>query len=179
MKFIGKVTPNFNTKEIMLNSIEKDWFIFQANALDLGKNIQQYIQNYINSHRRRRGGTGNLAKAINFKLISTFPARIEWGIGDISVLNQRAKYWFVTNYGKMISGQPFIPNKGNFVPGSFEGNAPNSALRGGVQHFNYKDGSKMGMYPKSPVHPMGYIQVAQHQLNIGILNLITRIKKGI
>jgi len=174
-----KITPRFSIREIMTDTIRKDWFRFQNFAFESGKSLAIYMQNYINSRRKRRRGTGNLADAITFETFATAPARVGWGIGNISVLNAKAKYWYVVNYGKMVSGQAFIPARGKFVPGSFEGDAPKSALRGGVQHFNYHDGSNMGMYPKSPIRPINYIQASRAKFNRELSLLIAKIRKGL
>lgn len=173
------ITPNFNVKEIIDTTIGKDWFAFQLEALNLGIRTTAYMQNYINSRRKRRGSTGNLAKTITFEPISNTMARIGWGIGNINLLNAKAKYWYVINYGKTVSGHPFVPAKGKFVPGSFEGNTPSSALTGGVQKFNYKDGSGMGMIPKSAVRPMNYIQASRVKFNRDFLITLAKIKKGL
>lgn len=174
-----KVTPRFNVREIIDSTIRKDWFSFQSRAVILGQSLQIYMQNYINSRRKRRGTTGNLAKSVTFDVISTFPARVEWGVGNISVLNTQAPYWYVVNYGKMVGGQPFVPNRGRFVPGSFEGNAPHPAMKTGVQKFNYNDGSKMGMSPKSAIRPLNYIQASRARFNRDFRKLLLSIKKGL
>jgi len=173
------ITPKFSVKEIMDTTIRKDWFIFQSEAFDLGVRLTAYMQNYINSRRKRKGGSGNLAKTITFEPSPNTTAQIGWGIGNIALLNAKAKYWYVINYGKTVSGQPFVPGKGKFVPGSFEGSAPRSALRGGAQKFNYKDGSGMGMNPKSAVRPINYIQASRAKMNRNLLAIILKIKKGL
>lgn len=174
MKF--KITPKFNVKEIINSTIKKDWFEFQDKAFELGQKMHAFIINYIESNHKRRGGTGKLAKAINLEK-ATPPGTIFWGIGNIEILQQKAPYWYVVNYGKMVGGLPFIPNRGKFVPGSFEGTAPASALREGVQKFNYNDGSGMGMYPKNPIRPMNYIQVTRASFNRRLSSLIRSLKR--
>ncbi len=179
MEFTGKITPNFNVREIMTETIRKDWFIFQSEAFEMGLRLTEYMQNYINSRRKRRGSTGNLANSITFEAISTAPAMVGWGIGNISVLNQQAPYWYVINYGKTVGGTPFIPGGGKIVPGSFEGTAPSSALAGGVQKFNYKDGSGFSMKPANPVRPINYIQAGRFRMSNKIRSIIRKIKKGL
>jgi len=78
----------------------------------------------------------------------------------------------------MVTGELFVPGRGKFVPGSFEGSKPNSALKGGVERFNYKDGSNFGMYPKSSVRPMNYIQSTQARLNANLTAILARIRMG-
>jgi len=174
-----KITPRFSARNIFNETIKRDWFIFQNEVFEFGIKLRDYIQNYINTRRRRRGGSGNLASSISFESFSTAPAQVGWGIGNINVLNQKAKYWYVVNYGAMVGGQPYVPNRGRYVPGSFEGTPADPALKGGVQKFNYSDGSNFGMFPKSPIRPLNYIQAGRRRMDIGIRAIITRLKKGL
>lgn len=174
-----KITPAFNVNEIMLGTIRKDWFIFQSDALQLGMNLANYMQTFISTRHKRRGASGKLASSITFEPNPNSTGQIGWGVGDISVLNAKAPYWYVVNYGKTVGGQPFIPAKGKFVPGSFEGNAPSPALKGGVQKFNKGDGSGMGMFPKSAIRPMNYIQASRAKFNRDFSRLLARIRKGL
>ena len=166
------ITPKFNAKEIYDSTISKDWFIFQNSAYLLGQRTALYMQNYINRNRHRRGGTGKLAKAMQFKGF-TAPGIVSWGIGFMPSL---PKYWYVINYGKMVTGEAFIPFRGRFVPGSFEGNRPSSALKGGVEHFNIGDGSGFGMKAKSVIRPINYIQATYIKLNANLTALLARIR---
>jgi len=169
-----KITPRFSAKEIYDETIGKDWFIFQNSAYILGQRMSIYMQNYINHNRHRRGGTGKLAKAMKFSGF-TGAGLVSWGIGFIPSL---PAHWYVTNYGKRITGEPFVPFRGKFVPGSFEGSKPDSALKGGVERFNIGDGSGMGMSPKSAVRPINYIQSTQAHLNANLRTLLARIRMG-
>ena len=130
MKYI--MTPKFRTREIVNDAITKNWIYFQDRALDMGRKLHAYMQDYINSHKHRRGGSGKLAKAITFDILATAPAKVHWGIGNIQVLNRIAPYWYVVNYGKTTSGQRYVPNYGNFVPGWFRGgdNRPDATEKG-------------------------------------------------
>lgn len=168
------VTPKFNAKQIYDETIGRHWFEFQNYSYLLGQHMATYMQGYINNNRKRRGGTGNLAKAMNFQGF-TSAGLVSWGIGHIPSL---PAYWYVINYGKMVSGEPFIPFRGKFVPGSFEGDRPSSGLKGGSQHFDIVDGSGFGMYPKSVVRPINYIQATYAQLNIRLTALLARIRMG-
>ena len=167
-----KVTPRFSSKEIIID-LHKIWFEFQAGAMEIGKRTHTYMQNYINTHHKRRGGTGTLARSIDF-FPMTAPGMIGWGIGTIANL---PPYWYVINYGRMVTGEKFIPARGGFVPGSFEGRRPEPALAGGVEKFNYKDGSNFGMTPKRAVRPMNYIQRTRARLNANLRALINRLKR--
>jgi len=167
-----KVTPKFSSKQIA-NDLRRIWFEFQLGAMETGKRAQAYMQNYINSHRKRRGGTGKLARSIDF-VPMTGAGMVGWGIGTIANL---PPYWYVINYGRMITGEKFIPARGKFVPGSFEGRKPDPALAGGVEKFNYKDGTGFGMTPKRAVRPMNFIQSTRIRLNTNLRNLINRLKR--
>ena len=171
-----RITPKFNVREIISTTIEKDWINFQAGAFNIGKKLHSYMQTYINSHRRRRGGSGKLSKSINFEVkAGAGLGSIFWGIGNVNLL---LAHYYVINYGKMITGGEFIPNRGNFVPGSFEGSRPNSALRGGVERFNYKDGSGFGMKPGKAIRPMHYIEATKARLNANLRALLLKLKAG-
>jgi len=172
-----KITPRFSTKEIIDSTIKKDWFLFQLEAHNMGIALTAYMQSYINSNRKRRGGTGNLAKTIKFYPLNTAGV-VSWGIGSIAELNQQAKYWYVVNYGKKITGEAFVPYNGKFTPGSFEGSRPNHAFAGGqgVMHFNKGDHSGFGMKAKSVIRNINYIEATRAKLMIDMNRLLMRLK---
>lgn len=172
-----KITPKFNTKRFIDETIGKDWKRFSTEAKLLGVVLTSYMQSYINSNRKRRGGTGNLSNIIKFYSLNV-PGMVSWGIGSIAELNQSAKYWYVINYGKKISGEVFVPYNGKFVPGSFEGNRPNPAFAGeqGVMHFNKGDGSGFGMKAKSVIRNINYIEATRAKLMIDMNRLLARLK---
>jgi len=171
------ITPKFNTKTIVSDTIGRTWFTFQNEAHLLGVALTAYMQSYINSNRRRRGGTGNLAKAIKFYPLNTVGV-VSWGIGSIAELNQQAKYWYVVNFGKKITGEDFVPYNGKFTPGSFEGSRPNHAFAGGrgVMHFNKGDHSGFGMKAKSVIRNINYIEATRAKLMIDMNRLLMRLK---
>jgi len=170
------VTPKFSAMRIVDEVIRKQWFTFQAEAYELGLRAHAFIQNYINANHKRRGATGKLAKSITFDVSAgAGTGQIFWGIGLISELEP---YWYVINYGKMITGEPFVPAKGAFIPGSFEGRRAHTALAGGVEKFNYRDGSNFGMTAKRPVRPMHYIEATRATINAELRLLIANLKRG-
>lgn len=170
-----KITPRFSSKQIIDETIRKDWFMFQFEAMNLGARTLNYMQNFILTHRKRRGGTGKLAKSIKLYNVSG-TGFVSWGIGLIPELEP---YWYVINYGKMITGGDFIPGKGKAIPGSFEGSRAEAGLGGGVEKFNYNDGTGFGMIAKKPVRPMNFIQATRARLNANLRNLINRLKRGV
>jgi len=152
-------------------------FRFQNEAFLLGNQILAYMQSFINANRKRRGGTGNLAKSMKLETFAgAGTGMISWGIGKISDLMISAPYYYVVNYGKMITGQPYVPFHGKTVPGSFEGNHPNST--GGSEKFNIGDGSGIFMTPGKAIKPMGYIQATRHQLNVKLRILLKSLSRG-
>ena len=173
-----KISPKFSTKQIIDETLRRDWFIFQAEAYELGNIILQYMQSYINSHRQRQGNTGNLANVMTFRGFSG-TGFISWGIGDISLLNSKAPYWYVINFGKKITGEAFIPGGGGFVPGYFgQGNRPDPAMKGkGTESFSYAPRIKMGMYP-GVIRPINYIEATRHKLDSEINKLLLKLKGG-
>lgn len=170
------ITPKFNTREIIDETIKKDWFEFQLQAFALGKKMTLYMQHYINNNRKRAGGTGNLAKTITFEG-QTGAGVISWGIGNISVLNNRAPYWYVLNYGKKTTGAEFIPGGGKFVPGYFgDGNRANPNLKGrGTEKFTHSRGSGKGMYP-GRIRPINYIESTSFKLDREITLLLAKLR---
>ncbi len=176
-----QITPKFNVREIMQDTLGKFWFEFQLQAFALGKKTQHYMRHYINNNRKRQGGSGNLAKSINFdSKAGSGLGRVEWGVGYIPNLQTRAPYWYVVNYGKTISGKPYVPFHGNFVPGRFSGGdgRPKSEYAGkGVESFIYQPNSGKGMFPKSPIRPINYIQATRHKMNMGLRAILLKLNR--
>ena len=134
------ISPRFSAQKIVDQNINKFWFSFQNEAFKLGTKMLVYMQSYINSHRHRKGGTGNLARSIQL-YPQTGAGMVSWGIGRITDLMSTAPYYYVVNYGKKISGERFIPG-GGLVPGYFgDGNAPDPSMKGGgTERFTYAKG---------------------------------------
>ncbi len=176
-----KITPKFNVKEIINDTIKKDWFIFQAEAYEMGNTLLLYMQSYINSNRKRSGNTGNLAKSMTFEG-TTGAGFISWGIGNISLLQTRAPYWYVINYGKKITGEDFIPpaNVGYFG----QGEKPDSKFAGSKQkglprwHRGGGKGTGFFMKPTHVVRAMNYISATRLQLDINFKMLLNKLKRG-
>ena len=172
MKFT--ISPKFSTKEIIDSTLRRDWFLFQNSAFALGQKTQIYMQNYIKNNAKRRGGSGKLAKSIDL-VAQTGAGFVSWGVGTIANL---PPYYYVINYGRMISGEEFIPGGGNFIPGSFEGGKAEAGLAGGAEKLNYGDGSGFGMKAKKPVRPMNFISATRARLNANLRALLVRIRRS-
>jgi len=167
--------PKFSAKQIMNETVSKQWFLLQYEVYKLGHRTKSYIQNYINSHRKRKGGSGKLAKAMELTMRAGIGrGQVFWGIGNINKLNTAVPYWYVINYGKKVTGQPFVPGGGKMVPGSFEGDAPNGNLEGrGTQQF--KKGNQYAIKP-GIVRPINYISSTYKYLNKEFTLLLAKLK---
>lgn len=174
------ISPKFNVKEIVHDAIDRKWFTFQEQVFNLGYEILAYMQNYISVNTKRRGSTGRLANSMTIEVLSVpGKGQVFWGIGNIEKLQQLVPYWYVVNYGKMITGQPYIPYHGALIPGSFLGNPPYSELSGtGQEQFTVNDGSNFFMRPKKPIRPMNYIQSTRHQLDMRLRVILAGLKGG-
>ena len=174
------ITPKFSAKEIVDTTIKKDWFAFQSQSFDLGNRMLTYMQTYINTHRKRSGGTGNLANAMQLSK-TTGMAQIWWGIGHIPTLNKQAKYWYVLNFGKTVSGKKFIPGGGKYRPVKFTDGRADSNKRAP----SYGNAKAITIIKRrasdplvSPIRPINYIESTRHRLNKELELLITKLKLG-
>jgi len=177
-----KVTPKFRAEDIYHKAFGIDWPEFQLHALNTGKNLQRYIQSFINAHHKRSGGKGKLAKAINFTILST-KGMVQWGVGHIPTLQQKVKSWYVVNYGKKVGGQSFIPGGGKYRPVEFaDGSKPDSSKRGNAsigspRVTKWARISKVGGKTPSVIRPMHYVEAGWKMLRTHINVLLVRYKK--
>jgi len=169
------VTPKFNTKEIIDNTIGKFWFQFQLSAFNLGLKTQQYMINYIKTHKHRAGGTGLLESSINLETASS-PGSISWGVGAIANL---PKYWYVVNYGKKVTGEDFIPGMGKVRPVMFSDGGADASKRGAGTGQVWGIRNIIGENEPLPskIRPLNYMQATRAKLNANLRNLINRLKK--
>jgi len=181
MTKVWRITPRFHEREIVNDIIHKNWDSLSAEVMKLGKTTHDYMQKYINKNRKRSGGTGNLANSVNFFLDAGSKSHVFWGVGDLDILNARAKEWYVVNYGKTVAGIKYIPYWGNFAPGYFRGGdgRPKAKSAGkGREGFSKTNYMGMGMFPKNPIRPMHYIQTTRAKLTRDLRILFTKIRKG-
>lgn len=160
----AEFTPKFNSKEIMSEWIQKDWFILQDAIADLGVELLKYMQGFITERRKHSETSGKLIDSIKLYPLGGFgQAEVGWGIGDMSVMSKLAPYWYLINFG----GSSF---KGDyhFTPGYFEGGK-----------FVYVPMSKEGkMLPsgvKGIIKPMNYIEASRLTLNNELINLLNKM----
>jgi len=168
------ITPQFNTKEIIDSTIKTRWFEFQMEVVEIGKRLHSYMVNYVNQNRKRSGGTGKLAGSIQFDWV-VGPGTISWGIGLISTLPQ---YWYVVNYGKKITGEPFIPGGGKYRPYLFTDGKADAQKRG--KGTSQALGFRKRIGPLEPVpsviRPMNYIESTSGRLDAELATLFARLR---
>lgn len=176
------ITPVFNVYRWTKTKLDTDWLEFQERALELGQRSYNYMIGYIMSHKKRAqsphlDGTLPLEKSIRFHVITTAPARIEWGIGHIPSLQAQSPYWYVLNYGKTISGGRFIPARGKGVPGFFQPSGrPMANKANGKEPFIYSPNTFV-MYPKRAIRPINYIESTQFKLGNEFRILLATLKR--
>lgn len=170
-----EIIPKFDEKILVNDVIKKEWFLFQAGALSIGKRLHSYMRRYINNNRHRNSGTGKLARSINFEIHSTGMGRLEWAIGNI---NQLVPYWHVIATGKTVSGQRFRPGGGQYRPATFTDGDADSSLRGKgnakATGFIPIGGGKKPSY----VRPIPFISVTSIKLSYELENLIARLARS-
>jgi len=184
MAYKIKMTPAFNTREIIKTTLQRDWFEFQLHAHNTGKTLLHYMQSFINSNRKRSGGKGTLSKAMTLTILST-TGKIHWGLGHIPTLNQRAKgfggnpYWYVVNYGKKVTGEAFIPGGGKYRPIMFTDGPADSSKRGRGTARVTKVKKITGDEPRpSVIRPMHYVEATYKTLIAHVRLLLTRFKRN-
>lgn len=139
--------------------------ISAAILTELPETVKQgtkYMRSVIRTQKHRAGSSGNLEKSI--KSHATIGSEsVAIGIGLISLLDSKAPYWYLINYGGMVSPEA------RRVPGVFNNADPPSAGLGGTgvgtEEFTYKPQSERSgsdtfflMNVGSPIAPMNYIQ---------------------
>jgi hypothetical protein len=175
-----EIIPKFDADKIVDETLKAYWEEIQLEFFELAEQTLDYMQNYISSNTHR-GSTGNLAKSITLYKDPNTVGQIHWGIGDLEVLQTKAPYWYVVNFGKYVnSAEDFIPGKskgatGTFVPGFFgEGNGADSSQKGsGSEYFTKARGVGMGMYP-GPIRPINYIEATVATLEKEVDNLLKK-----
>ena len=133
---------------------------------ELGDMAVTMMASFIMTSTKRQPATGRLANSIT--------KQVKFGT-DISAVGiaEKAKlplYWFVINYGAKLDGSLFIPGGGAIVPGSFDGERPDSTyagIPGGAGERFRKDARRnMAIKATIPVEPMNYIEKTQSWLDM-------------
>ena len=160
------ITPNFDSKIIYNEFIEKNWFEFQSALFDAGNTMLSYMQQYITS-KVKGESTGNLVRSIKlYQEAGAGTASVSWGIGLISEMNALAPYWHIIDVG----GSGF---KGDyhFVPGFFNGNKF-------VYNPMIAEGKSLPSGVKGIIKPMHYVDATRLQLDREIQRIIQSLKGG-
>ena len=154
MAYKIKVTQKGSAKK-MLNDIKKNIAYVEVATNTFGDRAVNYMANIITTSTKRQPSTGKLANAI--KKYTTAGDMFEMGIGRVGDLPE---YWHVVNYGMTMSGEPFIPGRGQKVRGSFGWARPDSAYAGvaGGEGVRYKTGKGFAVQAKSVIEPMNYLE---------------------
>jgi hypothetical protein len=160
------------------------WAEFQSKIFQLGTRTHKYIISYIASHKKRGqaphlDGTLPLEKSITLDRFGGFGfGKIGFGIGNIEVLQKRSPHWYVINYGRMVTGQPFIPGRGASVPGYFQPSGrPDKSKSRGKEPFIY-DPNSFIMTPKRVIRSMNYIESTQWKMRSRLQGLLLSLRRG-
>lgn len=171
-----RITPKLNIHKWCSEKISENWFELQAGIMDMGRNLHSYMINYIKIHKHRFPSFGNLEKRIGFKIDTSHPAQIFWGIGYRPTLTKLAPYWHVLNYGKKITGQRFIPGGGKYRPIKFGGSNANPGLRGQGSQLATSWIPIGGGKTPTVIRPINYIEATQYQVNMELRKIIQLLK---
>ena len=164
--------PKAKLESIYHEFFNFEWPRIQDEVADLGPAVLDYMRRTIADRTRRTPASGNLARAMDYKLIDT-EGKIHWGVGNIANLMSKAPYFYVVDTGKMITGQEYIPFHGNDVGGSFNGGRPSAGH--GKARFEF-DG-KYQMTPQKAIRPMGYIDASRRYLKRELMRVMKKYRK--
>ena len=144
------------------------------NITNLAAKAVDAVRHYIETSKKREGGTGKLERAIDYEVEKTSNGVVV-GIGNIDKLNQEAPYWFVVNYGRRFdTGEEFIPhpNLGFFEKEPYKPTAGTDETSMWIHTGRSKD---FLLTPKK-FTPLHYIEYLQNFSIRGINEILTRIK---
>lgn len=127
----------------------------EENLEDIKKRILDSTEEYINSHRRRPADSSK-THLIDVLRETTFIEKLDdytWrlNVGNTDDLDEKTPYWYIVNYGGIISAKGF---KGIF------GDGPPTVGGGGNTWFEGEtddDGKMYFMSPSKPIPPMHYL----------------------
>lgn len=134
----------------------------------IARETQRVIQRFISERsNKREGSTGNLANSF-FAL----PITDGWGVGDISFLNQNAKYWYWQNFGIAQSGREVPPSS----RGAFNSGDPRPSSAGGNSRWNQSAGGGYFIKPTQPIEAKNYIQATINEINTIVASVTGRVR---
>ena len=162
---------DFKAQRIVAHYNHSYWYPLQESLYKLGKATARYMRVYIKAKAHRKPTTGRLEKAIRFKSINT-EGKIHWGVGNTANIQKNTPYWYVVNFGKMITGEDYVPYHGKTIRGSFNGGRPDS----GKSKEPFKRDGKYLMTPNKAIRPMGYIEATRKWLAGAIRETMRKYK---
>jgi len=133
-------------------------------VVDVANAARDHMRKTIKDNKRRGAGSGRLERAIQTHVETATGTVTIVGVGLIELLDIYAPYWYLLNYGGMVSPQA------RAVPGYFGNNRPPlPGLRGWLGHesFTYTPleasadrGGTFFMNVETPITPVHYIEKA-------------------
>jgi len=158
----------------LIENFEKVWFDFQLEVRELGMECYDHIKKNIKGKLKRPNSTNNLINSITYNdLLGS--GQVGFAIGNINVLDEKAKYWRAVNWGSrhLVDNRKHM-KKGFFRPGKAK---PDRAeFRKGRW---YTSGGKMSKYRplvKMPIPPMYFVESLHYFAREKIGSLIAKYK---
>ena len=135
-------------------ALDKFWFDYQAEIIETGEKINEDLKEFIDNHIKRPSSKGNLKNAITHESIIE-PGVTGFAIGDIKVLDEKAKYWRAVNWGSSHMVGKHLP-RGFFKPGK---EAPDSTeFRKGRWYSGSGKKAKYSPIVTKPIPPMYFVE---------------------
>ena len=181
------VKPTFDIHRWTRKKLTYFWGEAQREVEIMGINLHKFMITYIATHKKRgqsphADGTISLEKSIKIERIDGVgQAKWGFGIGNISILRKVSPHFYVLNYGCTIFGEKYIPNYGDYIPGSFGagfGQPPYAEKRGVGKETFYHGVGNWGIKAKTPITPINYIESSKLKLNSEVLKMLTKLKSS-
>jgi len=148
----------------------------KADLIARAKKVAEEMRDFIASHARRDGHTGQLEKAIAVEEVESTPTSITVGILNIDKVTKEAPYWHVLNYGfRWDTRERFIPpaNLGTFTGGE----GPLKSKAGGTDQWFHTGDTSMHLLEPKTFTPINYIQVGVSALEREVTNLVAKFSR--
>jgi len=127
----------------------------------LGQDTAKYMSDTITSNVKRTPNEGVTERAILDASHSIDDS--SYGIGELSVLQQTAPWWYVIDTGQMWTGGAYIPP---YTRGFFgQGNPPMTNIN--TERLTFGNQGYY-VYPKKPIRPMNYVALTKIWLEANI-----------
>lgn len=166
MPYKIKIEQRGQKPKDFMKDVKKNCEAITQAMSDLGDMTATMMASFVMTSTKRQPATGRLADAITKQIKPGIDVSAV-GIGEKTKL---PPYWFVVNYGVKLDGSPFIPGDGATIPGTFDGNPPDSAYRGipggGGERFGKDARRKSAVKATVPIEPMNYIEKTQTWLDV-------------